>query len=222
MTFRSAANLLVLLAIALISAFDIVESFTVDFRTFRPNTKIWTSSNDDEMTRRHLMAAASFTLLRPPQVAISAYGDSSKLKGFDYIEFLMEKNAVADPSTFVYQGADRETQLQRLSSASAALQQIPSIAQQRKWSQVNGVLLGPLGTLIQTMNQIVAGTDLARTDFGSAPPPVNNKEAKAASLKVKADLYAIGQAASKKNEQECIRATEVALDDLQAFVKVAF
>lgn len=222
MTFRSAANLVVLLAIALISAFDIVESFTVDFRTFRPNTKIWTSSNDDEMTRRHLMAAASFTLLRPPQVAIAAYGDSSKLKGFDYIEFLMEKNAVADPSTFVYQGADRETQLQRLSSASAALQQIPSIAQQRKWSQVNGVLLGPLGTLIQTMNQIVAGTDLARTDFGSAPPPVNNKEAKAASLKVKADLYAIGQAASKKNEQECIRATEVALDDLQAFVKVAF
>jgi hypothetical protein len=221
MTFRSAANLVVQLAIALISTFDIVESFTVDFRTFRPNTKIWASSNDDEMTRRHLMAAASFTLLRPPHVAIAAYGDSSKLKGFDYIEFLMEKNAVADPSTFVYQGADRETQLQRLSSASAALQQIPSIVQQRKWSQVNGVLLGPLGTLIQTMNQIVAGTGLARTDFGSAPPQVN-KEAKAASLKVKADLYAIGQAASKKNEQECIRATEVALDDLQAFVKVAF
>ena len=127
------------------------------------------------------------TLFLPPQVAIAAYGDSSNMKGFDYIEFLVEKNAVTDPSTFVYQGADRETQLQRMSRAATALKQIPSIAQDRKWSQVNGVLTGPLGTLIQTMNQIVAGTDATRTDFGSAPPPVN-KEAKAASQQGKGRL----------------------------------
>lgn len=219
----STANLVVL-AIALISAPYEIESFNIYVRTCRrPNTQQWASfNNHDDATRRHIFTAAAAwtTLLLPPQQARAAYGDSSNMKGFDYIEFLVDKNTVTDPSTFVYQGADRETQLQRMSRAASALKQIPSIAQQRKWSQVNGVLTGPLGTLIQTMNQIVAGTDGTRTDFGKVPPV--NQKAKAAALKVKTDLYAIGQAAAKKNEQECIRATEVALNDLNAFVKVAF
>jgi len=179
-------------------------------------------SHDNTMSRRRVLDAivVGSTICSIPSPAMAAYGDSSNMKGFDYIDYLVEKNAVADSSKFVYKGADRNVQLKRISDAAASLQQIPDICRAKKWSQVNGILTGPLGTLIQTMNQIMTGTDLTRQDFGSAPPV--NKEQKAASQKVKADLYAIGQAAMKKSEVDCIQATEAALQDLEAFVKVAF
>jgi hypothetical protein len=52
--------------------------------------------------------------------------------------------------------------------------------------------------------------------------PNPTAEQKTASQKVKTDLYAIGTAATKKSENGCLEATEAALKDLEAFVKVAF
>lgn len=137
--------------------------------------------------------------------AMAAYGESPSIQGFDYIEFLMEKNAVSDPSTYLYQGADREIQLKRILEAAQSLQKIPDISANKKWSQVQGILTGPLGTLVATMNAVAT-----------------TKEAKAASQKVKADLYTIGDAAVKKSATGCSQATDQALNDLKAFVKVAF
>lgn len=138
--------------------------------------------------------------------AHAAYGDGSKIELPSYIDFLIEKNTQVDPSTFLYQGADREAQLERISAAESRIKSIPAIAQSRKWSQVQGILTGPLGTLIQTMNQISG----------------SNKDALKAAANVKADLLMIGQAAAKKSEDACIAASEAALQNLETFSKVVF
>ena len=212
---------LMLLAIAVTQTYHVTEAFAI---ISRMNVQLDRSSTELSATRRFVLDAtigsstAALLLLQNPSPAVAGYGDSADIKGFDYIEYLLQKNKVADPSTFLYQGADREVQLKRMSDAVTSLKQIPDIARAKKWSQVQGILTGPLGTLVQTMTQIVSGTDPTRTDFGGAPQP--NKEA--ALQQVKADLYAIGEAAMKKSESKCIESTEVALKDLEAFVKVAF
>jgi hypothetical protein len=139
-------------------------------------------------------------------VACAAYGDSSNIALPSYIDFLIEKNQQIDPSTFLYQGADREVQLQRIAKAVSKIQTIPAIVQSKKWSQVQGVITGPLGTLIATMNQI-GGT---------------NTDAQRIIVKVKSDLFSIGQCATTKNEKACLAATEATLQDVNDFVKVAF
>jgi hypothetical protein len=141
-----------------------------------------------------------------PNVAHAAYGDSSNIALPSYVDFLIEKNKQVDPSTFLYQGADRDVQLQRIATAVSKLQTIPDIVQSKKWSQVQGVITGPLGTLISTMNQI-GGT---------------NKEAQRIIIKVKVDLFSIGQYATSKNESACLAATATTLNDVNDFVKVAF
>ena len=97
-------------------------------------------------------------------------------------------------------------QLQRIATAVSKLQTIPDFVQSKKWSQVQGVITGPLGTLIATMNQIGG----------------SNKEAKQIISKVKVDLFSIGQCAATKNESACIAATATTLNDVNDFVKVAF
>ena len=62
----------------------------------------------------------------------------------------------------------------------------PSIAREKKWSQVQGILTGPLGTLIQTMNSLCKDTD--------------SSEAKKAAAKVKSDIIVVSQEATRKNE----------------------
>lgn len=166
-----------------------------------------TSSSRRQLLDATILSAAAVLLL-PKNPAIAAYGDSSTMQVFDYIDYLVEKNSVADPATFLYKGADREVQLKRMSDAIASLKQISGMAEAKKWSQVQGVLTGPLGTLLQTMNQII-GKDAS-------------KEQKAAATRVKMDLYAIGTAATKKSDTGCLEATQAALKDLETFVKVAF
>jgi hypothetical protein len=210
-------------AACMVAAMRVVLAIVVVFHTamlsngFIVSSKIQKSCSSLQMTcnRRRILeaslrttaAAAVYVLFdsATKRPAVAAYGESASMQGFDYIEFLIEKNAVADPSTFLYQGADREVQLKRISDAVKNLQKIPVAATERKWSQVQGTLTGPLGTLGATMNAVAT-----------------TKEARAASQKVKADLYAVGDAAAKKNEAGCLRATEEALKDLKAFVEVAF
>lgn len=50
----------------------------------------------------------------------------------------------------------------------------------------------------------------------------DSNDAKKAASKVKADIILIGQEASKKNIDGCVKATDEALKDLEAFVKVVF
>jgi hypothetical protein len=140
-----------------------------------------------------------------PTTAFAAYGDSSNIELPSYVDFLIEKNKQADPSTFLYQGADREAVLNRLKAAISYLETLPAVVQSHKWSQVQGIITGPLGTLTATMRQVSA----------------SNQEAKKISAKVKLDLFNIGVSSTSKDEAACLAASEAALQDLNDFVKIA-
>ena len=89
------------------------------------------------------------------------------------------------------------------------LNEIPAMAQEKKWSQVQGILLGPLGTLLQTMNGLVKDCS-------------NSEAAKKAAGRVKADIIIINQEAGKRSEAGVVKACEEAQKDLEAFAKVVF
>jgi hypothetical protein len=81
--------------------------------------------------------------------------------------------------------------------ASESLALIPGLIEQRKWSQVSGVLLGPLGTLVETMNQL---TKLS----------ANGSKAAALAAKTKTNMYDIFQAAEKKTGEKALIAHDKA------------
>eukprot|EP00986_Skeletonema_menzelii_P000598 scaffold162_cov143-Skeletonema_menzelii.AAC.17 len=123
----------------------------------------------------------------------------------NYIEFLIEKNKVVDPTTLLYQGPDIELQLKRIGEAGARLPEVAALAEEKKWSQVQGIITGPLGTLLQTMNNVA-----------------NAKEATAAAKTVKQDLNDINAASQRKDSALCIKAAGKAAADLEKFVNIAF
>ena len=141
------------------------------------------------------------------QPANAAYGETTNIELPNYIEFLMEKNAVSDPDAFLYKGPNPKVQLERLLEASKRLQDIPPLAADKKWSQVQGILTGPLGTLAQTLNFIAKE---------STP------EVQAKAKKVKEAIFSISTAASKKSEAEVVAKTKAAEAELEAFVRAAF
>lgn len=136
-------------------------------------------------------------------------GASSNIVMPNYIEYLIEKNAQGQPNPdLIYKGPDVETQLRRIGEAGNRLPEIATLAEEKKWSQVQGIITGPLGTLLQTMNSVVsiAGT----------------KEAKDAAKLVKTDLFEIGAAAGRKESASCVKAADKASKDLAKFVMIAF
>mmetsp|Transcript_24654 Transcript_24654/g.40153 ORF Transcript_24654/g.40153 Transcript_24654/m.40153 type:complete len:111 (+) Transcript_24654:37-369(+) len=108
----------------------------------------------------------------------------------------------------LYKGPDPEIQLRRIGEASNRLPEIAQLAEDKKWSQVQGIITGPLGTLLQTMNSVAS---LAGT-----------KGAKDAAKLVKTDLLEIGAAAGRKDSATCVKNADKAAKDLEKFVKVAF
>lgn len=127
-----------------------------------------------------------------------------------YIDFLIEKNqqglAVKDA---LYSGADLEVQLRRIGEAAVRLPEIASLAEDKKWSQVQGIITGPLGTLLQTLNSVVSASK-------------GDKRTAAAAKAVKADLLDINAGLLKKDGAACIKAASRAESDLEAFVNIAF
>lgn len=142
-----------------------------------------------------------------PGVANAGYGESTSLALPNYIDYLIEKNKSIDPSDFLYKGADPETLLKRLLVADTKLAEIPALSDDKKWSQVQGVLTGPLGNFAETLNLI---------------SKQGGPEVQAAGKKIKSDLINIGQAAAKKEGQGCAAGAKQASADLEAFVKAAF
>ena len=98
--------------------------------------------------------------------------------------------------------------MRRIGDAGNRLPEIASLAEEKKWSQITGIITGPLGTLLQTLNSVasIAGT----------------KEAKSLAQTVKADILNIGVAAGKKDSQSCITYADKAQADLNKFVMVCF
>jgi len=146
------------------------------------------------------------TLTIATESAEAKYGESSSMELPNYIEYLIEKNSQTDTSKSLYQGADPKVLLQRLVEANQRLSEVASLAEARKWSQIQGLVTGPLGTLSQTLNSISSG----------------NKALMAQAKQVKNTVIAIGQAAEKKNGEKCAQLAEQASLELREFVKLAF
>lgn len=159
--------------------------------------------------RQHLMIMMTGLVLFTTSPADAKYGDSTNMEMPNYIEYLIEKNeAGKNADAALYKGVDPTVLLKRLQEANKRLAEIPGLADQKKWTQIQGIITGPLGTLAVTINQIA-----------TADSPAKVKEA---SKKVKADVIAIGQAAAKKSGTGCVESSRVAARDLEEFVKLAF
>ena len=168
-------------------------------------TNLYAVNNRRDFVRS--VVAGSSTILIP-SIANAKGGDSATIVLPNYVEFLIEKNKVVDPSTLLYQGPDIETQLRRIGEAGARLPEVAALAEEKKWSQVQGIITGPLGTLLQTMNNVVSAA--------------GTKEAAAAAKTVKQDLNDINAASQRKDSTLCIKAAGKATADLEKFVNVAF
>mmetsp|Transcript_30148 Transcript_30148/g.73295 ORF Transcript_30148/g.73295 Transcript_30148/m.73295 type:complete len:283 (+) Transcript_30148:62-910(+) len=152
-------------------------------------------------------------------IAWAKYGESSSMELPSYIEYLIEKNQVQDVSQVLYRGADPAVLLGRLKDSLQRLNEVPALAEEKKWTQINGLVTGPLGTLSQTLNQIVT---VSTTTGENNQKKKNASKVQDAAKKVKADVLAIGQAADKKNAEACTKQASLASQDLKALLEIAF
>ncbi|EJK47780.1 hypothetical protein THAOC_33480, partial [Thalassiosira oceanica] len=153
-------------------------------------------------------AKAEETLLH--KISNADYGKSSNMKIPSYIDFLIEKNQQGlEVKDALYSGADLEVQLRRIGEAASRLPEVASLAEDKKWSQVQGIITGPLGTLLQTLNSVVSASK-------------NDKRTAAAAKAVKADLLDINAGVTRKDVAACVKAAGKAESDLEAFVNIAF
>jgi hypothetical protein len=168
-----------------------------------------TDLDRSQVTRRSFWASSSAAgAILFPLIANAEYGASASMELPNYIDFLIEKSKTVDPNKTLYKGADRDVQLKRVAKAAKRLQEIPDLAEKKKWSEITGILTGPLGELLQTF---------ATVSLGNPSPKVKD-----AAKNVKQDLYEIGTAASKKDGKAVKKATDKALKDLQKFIDIAF
>jgi hypothetical protein len=101
----------------------------------------------------------------------------------------------------LYKGPDLELQLTKIGTAAARLPEISSLAAEKKWSAIQGIITGPLGTLLQNMNNLA-----------------QSKTSKDAAKSVKNDLNDIFAAVGKKDSAAVNKAADKAEKDLEKFV----
>jgi hypothetical protein len=164
--------------------------------------------------RTFIVSTYSFGLIAGALVgkcmtAHAKYGESSNIELPNYIDYLIEKNSQSDPTAALYQGIDSTTLLKRLSEAEKRLQEVPKLAQEQKWTEINGLVTGPLGTLSMTLNQI-------------AGIPNASSKTKGFVKQIKSHVLGIGQAASKKDAEGCTNQAALAIQDLKFLLQEEF
>ena len=176
------------------------------------------------MDRREALFAMLGSLMASmsvPVAASAAYGADAKIELPNPIEAMANRQSgqclveslgnreclvYLDPANKLYQGADNLVLLERVEKASQSLAMIPSLIELKKWSQVSGVLLGPLGTLVETMANL---TKLSE----------NGSKASELARKTKNDLNTLFQAVERKEGAKALAAHEQATQNLVSFVK---
>ena len=111
-----------------------------------------------------------------------------------------------DPANKLYQNPEEAVLLERIEKASVALATIPELVGGKKWSKINGVLIGPLGELVLTMNQLVKLSE-------------NAEQASNYAKKVKLDIIEIGASAERRQGERIMEYHEKATADLVSFAK---
>ncbi len=110
-----------------------------------------------------------------------------------------------DPDKLLYKGANAQILLDRTKKATAALREIPALVEKKKWNDVNGILIGPMGELSSTMT-LLCGDDAAKTKLAR---------------KVKEDLFAMGTATTQRQQDVILKFHAAATKDLAKFLEVA-
>lgn len=168
------------------------------------------------------LTATAFSLLGSPAPASATYGLDAKIEMPNPVQgmsdrvnkqCLMESLGnreclvyAEDASKFLYKGADGQRLLDRIQASAKSLSDLPPLIESKKWSQVVGVLTGPMGELIRTMNQLVELSE----DKALAKSKVNQ---------VKTDLYAITAAVDRKQVDSALKAHSAATVHLVEFAK---
>ena len=166
----------------------------------------------EESGRFLLLPTATIAIASP---ASAKYGEGTSMNFPSYIDYLIEKNTAADNSGALYKGADPATVLRRLADSERRLGEIGDLAEKKKWSEINGLITGPLGTLSSSMSQVVSIASASGTSK-------KTKQIEQAVKKVKADVFAIGQEANRKNADGCSQQAQLASKDLKALLELAF
>ena len=179
---------------------------------------------DYELDRREIFFSTLGALLAAtsiPAAASAAFGQDANIEIPNVIDGLADRQnkqclveslgnreclVYMDPANKLYQGANSQVLLERMEKASQALATVPTLIQEKKWSKVVGVLTGPLGTMVTTMDQL---TKLSE----------NSLKAGELAKKMKADLIAIAQAAERKQGDKALQAHGQATQNLVAFVE---
>jgi hypothetical protein len=175
------------------------------------------------------LAAAS---IQPPLPANAASGDFAKIELPNPYQTLADRATkqclseslgnreclvyADDADKFLYKGFDGSLLLQRLKTSTEALSKIPNLIEDKKWSQVTGVLLGPMGELLVTMNQMVA---MASKSEGSDDALVATLRAKL--NVVKKDLYAMQAAVDKRQADVALKYHAQSTIHLDEFIQAA-
>ncbi len=175
-----------------------------------------------------------------PPAAHAAYGDVAKIQLPNPLENIILRSnqgcvveslgnreclVYGSSDDKVYQGADGQVLVQRLQQAVVALSTIPDLITSKKWSAIQGVLTGPMGTLIATMNQLLQlqrdqqQQSSSSSSVSSSVSSVSFKAAEQLALKVKQDLFAISGAADKKLGDKVLQSQQQATADLVAFLQ---
>lgn len=105
------------------------------------------------------------------------------------------------PDDLLYKGPDLEIQLRKIGTAAARISEISTLATEKKWSAIQGIITGPLGTLLQNMNNLA-----------------QSKASKDAAKSVKNDLNEIFAAVGKKDSAAVTKAADKCEKDLETFV----
>jgi hypothetical protein len=149
------------------------------------------------------------TALAFPTEANAAYGAGTNMNFPNPAEGLIierPKEGYVAP-VVQYLGQDNQRVLERLGKQSDALATISDLIEDKKWSKVTGVLLGPCGELLQTMGKLADTSE-------------NAQAARDVMKQTKLDLYAITAAVGKKNVDKATQLTLAVQSDIAAFVKV--
>ena len=110
-----------------------------------------------------------------------------------------------DPDKLLYKGANAQILVDRTKKASDALKEIPSLVEKKKWNDINGLLIGPMGELSSTLT-LLCGDDDAKIKLAR---------------KVKDDLFAMGTATTQRQQEAILKYHAAATIDLAKFLAVA-
>jgi hypothetical protein len=111
-----------------------------------------------------------------------------------------------DEDNKLYEGTDRQLLLGRVEASAKALATIAAYIESKKWSQVTGVLTGPMGELVKTMGQL-------------ADVSPNAAACKKRISAFKTDLYALAAAVDKRDGSLALISHSAATASLVDFVK---